>query len=165
MRISSNKAGAARVFVLVGALFLSALLSLACQAATPDFLERQNLEPELSHAKQAIKQRDWKTAKPYLDKLLVANPDNADLLTLSAFVCRKSRDLDCAFAKYKKALQLEPGNLKALEYLGEAYLQAGQPKSAQIQLDLIEKFCSRQCEEWEDLDHEIHLFNKKHPGK
>ena len=147
------------------AAFCFVLLSAACLAATPDFLERQNLEPELSLAKEAIKLRDWKTAKPYLDKLLVANPENADLLTLSAFVCRKSADLECAFAKYKKALKLEPGNLKALEYLGEAYLQAGQPKSARVQLDLIEKFCSRQCEEWEDLDQEIRAFNKKHPAK
>lgn len=134
-------------------------------AATPDFLERQNLEPALTQAKTAIKLRDWKAAKTHLDKLLLDNPDNADLLTLSAYVCRKSGDLDCAFAKYKKALQLEPGNLKALEYLGEAYLQAAQPKSAQIQLDLIEKFCSRHCEEWEDLDREIHTYQKKHPAK
>lgn len=161
MRIALKKTGATLGFVFV----IGMLFSLVCLAATPDFLERQNLEPELSLAKYAIKRHDWKTARPHLDKLLVANPDNADLLTLSAFVCRKSHDLDCAFAKYKKALQLEPGNLKALEYLGEAYLQAGQPKSAQIQLNLIEKFCSRKCEEWEDLDHEIHRFNTKHPAK
>lgn len=141
------------------------LLSASSLAASPDFLERQNLEPELSQAKEAIKLQDWKTAKAYLDKLLLANSENADLLTLSAFVCRKSSDLDCAFAKYKKALKLEPGNLKALEYLGEAYLQAAQPESARMQLDLIEKFCSRQCEEWEDLDQEIRAFIKKHPAR
>lgn len=152
---------AKRVIVFFGVL----LFSVAGLAATPDFLDRQNLEPELSLAKEAIKQHDWKSAKPYLDKLLVNNPENADLLTLSAFVCRKSADLDCAFAKYKKALKLEPGNLKALEYLGEAYLQAGQPKLARVQLDLIEKFCSRQCEEWTDLDQEIRAFHKKHTAK
>lgn len=147
------------------ALFCALLFSAACLAATPDFLERQNLEPELSLAKEAIGKRDWKTAKPHLDKLLKANPDNADVLTLSAFVARKSGDLDGAFTNYKKALKLEPGNLKALEYLGEAYLQAGQPKSARIQLDLLEKFCSKQCEEWKDLDQEIRDFKEKHPAK
>lgn len=144
-------------------LFFSAacVACFNCMAATPDFLERQNLEPGLSMAKEAINKRDWKTAKPHLDKLLEANPDNADVLTLSAFVARKSGDLDTAFVNYKKALKLEPANLKALEYLGEAYLQAGQPKSARIQLDLLEKYCSRQCEEWKDLDQEIRAYKEK----
>lgn len=147
------------------AMLCMLLFSAACLAATPDFLERQNLEPELSLAKEAIAKRDWKTAKPHLDKLLKAHPDNADVLTLSAFVARKSGDLDSAFTNYKKALKLEPGNLKALEYLGEAYLKAGQPKSARIQLDLLEKFCSKQCEEWKDLDQEIRAFKEKPSAK
>lgn len=150
---------------LVLGLYCLVFFSAACLAATPDFLERQNLEPELSLAKEAISKREWKTARSYLDKLLQANPDNADVLTLAAFVARKSGDLDGAFTNYKKALKLEPGNLKALEYLGEAYLQAGQPKSARIQLDLLEKFCSKQCEEWKDLDQEIRAFKDKHSSK
>ncbi len=140
---------------------LSALLSLSCLAASPDFLERENLEPALSQAKAAIEHHEWSVAGPLLDKLLQKNPDNSDLYTLSAFVCRKSGDLKCAFTKYRRALEINPGNLKALEYLGEAHLQNGDPKSAKIQLDLIEKFSSKQNEEWKDLNEDIQTYLSK----
>ncbi len=139
------------------------LLSLSSFAATPDFLERQNLEPALSQAKTAIAHHEWAIAAPIIDGLIEKNSDNSDLYTLSAFVCRKSGDLDCAFKKYRKALQLNPGNLKALEYLGEAHLQTGDVQSARIQLELIEKFSSKKNEAWQDLNKKIqaNLSKKK----
>lgn len=147
--------------VLLLYLFTSAFFSLSCGAASPDFLERQNLEPALTQAKDALAREEWTIAGPLLEGLLQNNPDNSDLYTLSAFVCRKSGDLQCAFEKYRKALALNPGNLKALEYLGEAHLQNGDVTSARIQLDLIEKFSSKTSEEWLDLNEDIQTYLSK----
>jgi Tfp pilus assembly protein PilF len=145
---------------LLHLIFLFAFLafSLPCAAASPDFLEQQNLEPALSEAKEAIAQKKWAVAGPLLDGLLQKHTDNSDLFTLAAFVCRKSGNLACAFEKYRKALQINPGNLKALEYLGEAHLQNNDPASAKIQLGLIENFSSKNTEEWKDLDEDIKTY-------
>jgi tetratricopeptide (TPR) repeat protein len=62
--------------------------------------------------------------------------------------------LDDAFADYARALQLDPRHLGAHEYLGEAYLQAGQLEKAEAQLAQLKAICG-QCEQAEDLAESI----------
>jgi Flp pilus assembly protein TadD len=88
-----------------------------------------------------------------LDALLaVRNPDDAQVLTMIGFAKRKSGQVEESMAYYAWALELDPKNIDAREYLGEAYVQAGRVDEAKGQLADIERLCGdRQCEQYQDL--------------
>lgn len=101
----------------------------------------------------AIAAQDWPRALAELQTALKSHPTDADVHNLLGYSHRKSAppDLGRAFFHYHEALRLNPAHRAAREYLGEAYLQAGQPEKAREQLDALERLCGRDCEEYRDL--------------
>ena len=128
------------------------LVTLAAPAAdTPS-----NMAPAadaLAAPRAAVAAGDWARAIAELRAALQADPANADLHNLLGYSLRKqaSPDLAGAFFHYHEALRLNPAHRAAREYLGEAYLQAGQPEKAREQLDALERLCGRDCEEYREL--------------
>jgi tetratricopeptide (TPR) repeat protein len=80
-----------------------------------------------------------------------ASPRDADAWNELAHAYRKSGDLDNAFKGYEKALRIDPKHRNAHEYLGEAYLQAGDLARAEAQLRNLDKLCFLPCEQYADL--------------
>ncbi len=58
---------------------------------------------------------------------------------LVGYAARKLGNYDKAFAAYDKCLSLEPDYAPAREYLGEAWLERGEPKKAREQLAMLEE--------------------------
>ena len=56
-----------------------------------------------------------------------------------------------SYAHYQRALRLDPAHLGAHEYLGELYLQRGEPEQARAQLAELELLCPAGCEERSEL--------------
>jgi hypothetical protein len=56
---------------------------------------------------------------------------------------------------------LNPRHRGAHEYIGEAYLMAGDLAGAQKHLDALRKLCLLPCDELADLEREIAAFKKK----
>ena len=138
----------AAVFSILG---LCAALNLAHAADTPD-----NMAPApdpLAAPRAAVKAQDWPRAIRELQGVLRAEPANADAHSLMGYSYRKqaSPDMSRAFFHYHEALRLNPSHRGAREYLGEAYVQAGQMDKAREQLDALERLCGRNCEEYRDL--------------
>jgi tetratricopeptide (TPR) repeat protein len=81
----------------------------------------------------------------------------ADKYNLLGFTARKSGDLNVAAEYYKKALEIKPKHIQALEYQGELYLQLGEIEQAKRNLEKIKTICWFICKEKKMLEEAIRL--------
>lgn len=105
---------------------------------------------QLQRVEQLVGAQQWQQAESLLRDLRQDAANSADVWNWSGYVARKSGRLAQAFPYYDKALRLDPEHRGAHEYLGEAYLQNGEPQKAQEQLRILQGLCGR-CEEADDL--------------
>jgi tetratricopeptide (TPR) repeat protein len=80
--------------------------------------------------------------------------------TMIGFSLRKLGRVDEAMAYYTTALASRPGLTSTRQYLGEAFLQKGEPAKAKEQLAEIAKRCGVACEDYRLLADEIAKFEK-----
>jgi predicted Zn-dependent protease len=66
-----------------------------------------------------------------------------------------------AFGYYFKALATRPDATTTRQYLGEAYLQVGDPARAREQLAEIAKRCGTTCEDYAALAEEIAKYERR----
>ena len=92
---------------------------------------------------------------PVVGEALVRHPDEADLHSDLGFAYRNLRDLDRAFVHYRRALALDPRHRGAHEYIGEAYLMAGDLASAEKHVAALRAICLLPCEELKDLEEAV----------
>ena len=107
--------------------------------------------PEYDRAVVAIQAQRWADAIKLLESHLRLARKDADGHNWLAYAYRKSGRLEPAFEHYQRALQLEPTHRGAHEYIGEAYLMAGQPELAECHLRELARICAPGCEEHDDL--------------
>lgn len=81
-------------------------------------------------------------------------PD-ARSLTYLGLATRKSGDVGAALPIYRKALQLEPGNVVTRAYLGEAMLSLGDVAAARGELAQIARLCGAGCAAYDELARHI----------
>jgi tetratricopeptide (TPR) repeat protein len=82
---------------------------------------------------------------------LVANKNDPRVLDYLGYAHGKAGHLRVGLGYYEEALQVDPNDALAREYLGETELQMGEVVAAKVQLDEIEKRCGRDCEEYRSL--------------
>jgi cytochrome c-type biogenesis protein CcmH/NrfG len=111
----------------------------------------------------AVKAAQWDKAIAPLNAYLAREPNDADAWNELAHAYRKSGDLDNAFKGYARALQIDPKHRNAHEYLGEAYLQAGDLARAEAELRTLDSLCFLPCEQHKDLKEEIRRYKADHP--
>ncbi len=100
---------------------------------------------------KAVKAGDYARALSLLRKVVVANPRDANAWNYIGFSHRKLDRFDQALAAYNKALAIKPDHRGANEYLGELYLQTGDPAKAKERLKVLDSACFFGCEEFDDL--------------
>ena len=106
-------------------------------------------------AREAMARKAWDVAARHLSQALVRHPDEADLHSDLGFAYRNLRDLDRAFVHYRRALALDPRHRGAHEYIGEAYLMAGDLASAEKHVAALRAICLLPCEELKDLEEAV----------
>ena len=109
----------------------------------------------------AIDKGDWNLAVFHFYKVIEANPKNADAQNWLGYSYRRLKDLNNAFARYKKALAIDPNHKGAHEYIGEAYLQSGNLAKAEEHLAALTRLCARGCEELEELKEAVAKFKAR----
>ena len=77
------------------------------------------------------------------------------------FSLRKLGRIDEAMGYYQKVLAAHPDRTNTRQYLGEAFLQKGEPAKAKEQLAEIAKRCGVACEDYQLLADEIAKFESK----
>jgi tetratricopeptide (TPR) repeat protein len=122
----------------------------------------------------AFDQKDWQGVIDHMAKVIEEQPWEDQAYNLSGFAYRKLGKYNQALEFYDTALKLNPHNLGALEYLGEAYLDMDRPKDAQAMLERLDSECQRitkaaaagstapDCKEREDLEEALAVY---HAGK
>lgn len=139
-------------------LLVIALVPVGARAVDRDDEEATAALIELLQARQLIAAEDYTAAELLLRQARSRSPDDADVHSLLGFSTRKLGRLDEAYAHYEAALRLDPAHLGAREYLGELFLQRGEPVRAREQLAELERLCPTGCEERAELAAAIAAF-------
>jgi tetratricopeptide (TPR) repeat protein len=140
-------------FIVVTAL--ATCTALPCHAVESDTDPQAAADPDYAAGRKAIEARNWNAAIKSFSSAALRAPDNADLQNYLGFSHRKLGQLELAFKHYHRALALNPRHRGAHEYIGEAYLMAGDLAGAQKHLEELRKICLLPCEELTDLEKAI----------
>jgi predicted Zn-dependent protease len=92
------------------------------------------------------------------------NQNDPRVQTMIGFTLRKLGRVDEAFGYYFKALAIRPEATTTRQYLGEAYLQIGEPGKAREQLAEIARRCGTACEDYTALAEEIARYERTNRG-
>jgi len=149
---------------LTGLFIVLTIAASSLNPAQADGGEYQDKKSPMAPFQELISDEKYEQAITELDKALRDDPDNADMLNLMAYSHRKLKHYDIALDYYQKALQIDPQHRGANEYLGELYLQIGQPDKAEERLEVLDKECFFGCEEFDELEEAIAEYRKQNPS-
>ena len=145
---------------------LSSPLAYAAPSESPASAPAETpVDPNYAAGKQALDASDWKAATEAFRKAVEKAPGNANAQNLLAYSYRKSGKLDMAFKHYEEALRLDPKHRGAHEYIGEAYLMAGNLAKAEEHLKALERLCASGCEEYSDLKKAVAEYRRNTAAK
>jgi cytochrome c-type biogenesis protein CcmH/NrfG len=110
-------------------------------------------DPVITRFEDATTRRDWASAAQIARDALARNASNAEYHNRYAYALRNGTNppMDLVFRHYNEALRLEPNHRGAHEYLGEAYLMAGNLAKAKEHLEVLDRLCSFGCDEYDLL--------------
>jgi predicted Zn-dependent protease len=111
----------------------------------------------------------WQARNGHYDTALATLQSARDqndprIQTMVGFTLRKLGRVDEAFGYYFKAIATRPEATTTRQYLGEAYLQIGDPGRAKEQLAEIAKRCGTACEDYAALAEEIAKYEHSRGG-
>ncbi len=127
-----------------------------CVAKSSEVLTDEDLYKE---AVSSINAKDYNSALDLLWRIKDQNQPR--VLNYLGYANRKLGKIDEGIKYYHKALKIDANFNQARQYLGEGYLQKGDLKNAQGQLEEIAKRCGTNCEYYKDLSKEIAVFKSK----
>jgi tetratricopeptide (TPR) repeat protein len=117
---------------------------------------------DLADGKTKNAEKKFRRAMDRGERAAGLDPKYHEAWNLVGFCARKLNDYDKAFASYEKCLALKPDYAPAREYLGEAWLEKGDPKKAREQLEHLED--SGAITEAQNLKSQILAYEAAHPA-
>ena len=94
---------------------------------------------DLEDGKAKNAEKKFKRALERCEKAVLFDERYFEAWNLLGFTARKLGDYDKAFKAYDRCLSIKPDYAPAREYLGEAWLEKGDPKQARVQLIWLER--------------------------
>jgi len=134
---------------------VAAVVAPVARGDMPELSEVLAADADAIAAREAMARKAWDVAAKHLSQALVRHPDDADLHNDLGYAYRNLRDLDRAFVHYRRALDIDPRHRGAHEYIGEAYLMAGDLASAEKHVAALRGICLLPCEELKDLEEAV----------
>ena len=128
-----------------------AIASLPALAMGPSSPPPGMKSSNYTDGERAVKAKDYAKAVPLLERAITDNPQDADANNLLGYSHRKLGNQKAAFMYYQRALQIDPNNRGANEYLGELYVEMNDLPKAEAQLTKVTQLCGTSCEEYRDL--------------
>jgi tetratricopeptide (TPR) repeat protein len=117
---------------------------------------------DVADGKDKNAQKSFKRALDWGEKATELDDKYFEAWNLVGYAARKTGDYDKAFASYDKCLEIKTDYAPAREYLGEAWLDKGEPAKAREQLTLLEKFGA--TDDAATLRTAIEAYEKAHPA-
>lgn len=129
----------------------------------PDPAHAEPRDPALAAIQAAVGKSDWAQARALARASVVKDATNPDYHNLYAYAIRMGAkpEMDLVFKHYNEALRLDPKHRGAHEYLGEAYLMAGNLAKAKEQLKTLDDLCFFSCPEFTMLKKAIADYEAK----
>jgi tetratricopeptide (TPR) repeat protein len=120
-------------------------------------------DPAIEAIQAAVAKLDWPRARELARASVAKDPKNADYHNLYAYALRMGDkpEMELVFRHYNEALRLDPKHRGAHEYLGEAYLQAGNLAKAKESLRTLDSLCFFGCKEYTMLKKAIADYEAK----
>ena len=130
---------------------------------TPKPEPKEPKDPAMEQARAAIAKEDWGKAQGILREAVARNPQDAAAHNLYAYSMRKGPNpaMDLVFRHYNEALRLDPKHRAAHEYIGEAYLMAGNVAKAKEHLGELDRLCTFGCEEYTKLKKDVAAYEQR----
>jgi tetratricopeptide (TPR) repeat protein len=148
------------MLVLIAALLpVSAALADGGGSSDPP-----TLDPQYQEAVRLIQAEQYALAIKALEDYVARVRNDASAENWLGFAYRKAGKLEPAFVHYEKALKLDPNHRGAHEYIGEAYLMAGNLPKAEEHLKILGRLCWLRCEELDDLKSAVAAYKAKNAG-
>ena len=132
--------------------------------ATATGSARGSSDPDYQAGVAAWKAKAWPEVITRMNAAVQREPNNADAWNLLGHAYRNTGDLDNSFKAYGRALEIDPKHRAAHEYVGEAYLQAGNLPKAEEHLKTLDRLCRLPCEEYTDLKKKVAAYRRDHPN-
>lgn len=110
---------------------------------------------------KAISAQNWDAAIAAFEKVVAKDAAHADALNWLGYAHRKQGDLKAAFGFYERALRAKPDHRGAHEYVGEAYLMAGDLATAEKHLAALDEICTFGCDEYDQLKQAVAAYKAK----
>jgi len=128
----------------------NALRAKADEAYTKAYAESEDAKALLKAGKEKDAKKKFGKALGKFENIVETYPDYYQAWNMLGFCSRKTGDLKRAFDAYQKCLTINPEYEEAHEYLGEAYLMAGNTPKAKEQLAWLKTRNSKEAEELEE---------------
>jgi tetratricopeptide (TPR) repeat protein len=131
----------------------------------PNTVRDEPSDPVVEAVQGAVAKSDWGRARDLARAGVEKNPANADYQNLLAYALRMGPNppMDLVFRHYNEALRLDPRHRGAHEYLGEAYLMAGNLAKAKEHLRVLDDLCFLPCREYSMLKQAVADYEAKQP--
>lgn len=111
-----------------------------------------------AQAQASIEAGDYAAAIPPLQRVVIAEPGNADAHNLLGYASRSLELYNDAMEYYDRALAIDPEHLGANEYYGELLLKLGNLQGAQERLAVLDEVCYLGCAEYDVLEAAIDAY-------
>ena len=144
-----------KILTVIFSLFIT---SLFAAGSSSDDSAKTNYGKDYKSAIKLIRSKDYDKAIRKLKTLTTASSTDftkADVYNELGFAYRKIEDFDNAAKYYKKALELDPEHLGAIEYQGEMYVDLGQKENALNNLALLKKLVGENNSYYKELNNYI----------
>ena len=144
-----------KILTVIFSLFFSNLYAAGTDSGDS---AKTNYGKDYKSAIKLIRSKDYDKAIRKLKTLTTASSTDftrADVYNELGFAYRKSDDFDNAAKYYKKALELDPEHLGAIEYQGEMYVDLGQKDNALSNLELLKTLVGEKKSYYKELNNYI----------
>ena len=144
-----------KILTVIFSLFFSNLYAAGTDSGDS---AKTNYGKDYKSAIKLIRSKDYDKAIRKLMTLTTASSSDftrADVYNELGFAYRKSDDFDNAAKYYKKALELDPEHLGAIEYQGEMYVDLGQKDNALSNLELLKTLVGEKNSDYKELNNYI----------
>ena len=157
-------------------LALAALLATATSALAIDFASpgaERHARTEFDIGVDLVNHQKFADATAHLEIALQHFPDDTDILRYLGYAHRMiarertgtahDSELRLSNDYYHSALEVDPDQKDFIEYMGELYLEMGDPSAARAKLAELERHCADGCVERDELAASIAAYKPRPP--
>jgi len=145
-----------RILMTVCALFAAGALATpqlaSAMSQDKPAMDKSDPAQDYAMAKKASDAGEYDKAIMFANKVVAADPKNADAYNLLGYAHRKTGQLTKAAVYYRRALSIDPNHQGALEYQGELFIMQGSLGAAEENLAKLMKLCPNGCEARSELE-------------